>query len=292
MTEASGKRLHFVVAIVVVLFAREASAQVGVGHTAQMAPIQAEIAAQATVDTSYLLALYMTQLAAAGAAPTQADIDEATRQYFTNGAAATGVPTSGPGAEYFTNGAAATGVPTSGPWAAYFTNGAAVTAYSPSPVTLSPEATRESRPAVVGGESHEEDAGMPHVAPTSEGAAIALSPPQPSEVEGGAPAATGLTCSPLEIQAAMAIARQFATKAAAPLPATSCPPSTILPSVPPVVVEPPALAAQPTFTSPSCPATPTSTPRLSLLSSIALALSGAFCGGLAVALGARTRPSR
>jgi hypothetical protein len=74
---------------VVVLLSPDASAQVAAGQSSRLDPMQVEIAAQATYDTSYRLALCMTQLAAAGNAPSPADIEEAAHQYFTNGAAVT-----------------------------------------------------------------------------------------------------------------------------------------------------------------------------------------------------------
>src|ERR1700722_6552937 len=112
-------------AIALVLFlAPDAFAQsVAAEQPAPTMPTQAGMAVQASFDTSYLLALYMTQLAAAGAPPSQADIDAAARQYLTNGAAVTGVPGTGPDAEYFRNGAAVTAVPNSGPGAPYFHDG-------------------------------------------------------------------------------------------------------------------------------------------------------------------------
>src|SRR5271155_4494413 len=89
------------------LLARTAAAQTTTPEPVSPAtpPLQGEgvAAAQASVQTSYLLALYMMALANAGTPPSPADIDEATRQYLTNGAAATGVPSSGPRAAYFTN---------------------------------------------------------------------------------------------------------------------------------------------------------------------------------------------
>src|ERR1019366_9466210 len=108
--------------VLVTLLAPLAFAQTAAGQAVRTVPTQPEIAAQATFDTGYLLALYMAQLAAAGTPPSQADIDEATRQYLTNGAAVTSVPTSGPGA-------------------AYFHNGAEVMAFPTQPVAPAPEAT-------------------------------------------------------------------------------------------------------------------------------------------------------
>jgi hypothetical protein len=282
--------------VLVLLLEPEASAQVAAGQPARMVPMPAEMAVQATFDTSYLLALYMAQLAAAGSAPSQADIDEATRQYFTNGAAATGVPISGPGAAYFTNGAAVTGVPTSGPGAAYFTNGAEVMAYSPSSVTSAPEATGVNV-ALVASERYEQDAGLEGAVPNpsdvvATGPAVTR-PAPPSEVR-AEPTATGLTCSPMEIEAAIAIGREFATAAASPASAAACtaPVSTSVPSRDETALT--FAAAEPESNSPICPVAPafSSSRRPSLLSRIALALSGAFLGGLAVALWLRPRPIR
>jgi hypothetical protein len=282
------------VIVLLLLFAPEASAQMAAGQPVRMGPTPVELGAQASVDTSYLIALYMTQLAAAGAAPTRADIDEATRQYFTNGAAATGVPASGPGAAYFTNGAAATGVPTSGPGAAYFSNGAAVMAYSPPWVPAAPEATGEARATSVGSESLVEDAGsaLPS-ASTEQAVPTSVAPSQAgasSEVR-AASTETGLTCSPQEIEAAMAIARQFATVSASLPLATSWMPPTASTAVAPPAAMAPACAPE---LAPECPpAMASNAPRgPSFLSRVAVALSGAFLGALAVALWLRPRPIR
>jgi hypothetical protein len=276
---------RFLAAILVIFLASMASEQLAAGQ-ARMAPTQAEIAAQASFDTSYLLWAYMTQLAAAGAAPTQADIDKATQRYFTNGAEITSVPTSGPGA-------------------AYFQNGAEVTAYSPSQGTSASEPAGKgaSAPSVRGKSSEQEadrpaeDAGRQGTMATTEEAEPiggAVGHPAPiSEVPAEASTASraelgppttpiGLTCSPREIEAAMAIARQFAV-APAPLPsATSSAPPTGSTAVPPPRQTPPTGAAQPV---PNCPPEPAlnSFHGPSLLSRIAFALSGAFLGGLAVA---------
>jgi hypothetical protein len=274
--------------VLVLLLAPEASAQVAAGQPAPTVQTQAGIATQATFDTSYLLALYMTQLAATGAAPTQADINEAARQYLTNGAAVTNVPNSGPGAAYFQNGAAVTGVPSSGPGAAYFHNGAQVMAYYPAPqVTPAPVATGDASASSAGSQSYEEDGGVPSaLVGTAEGAptgAGAAHPPPTSEIPAGADTATGLTCSPLEIEAAMAIASQFVT-AAVPRPsATSCTPSPASNGVPTLAETAPPSAAEP---APICP------PGASLLSRIAPALGGALFAGLAVAFWSRPRPLR
>lgn len=252
--------------VLVLLLGPEASAQVAAGQSARIVPTQSEMAAQATFETSSLLALYMTQLAAAGTAPNQADIDKAARQYFTNGAAVTSVPTSGPGA-------------------AYFHDGAEVLAYYPAPqVTPAPDATRELGAGLVRSESYEEDAGVGHaVARTgaAEPIGAAAAPPAPtSEVGAGPSAATGLTCSPREIEAAMAIAREFATAAGPPPAATPCvpPPALVLAPLPAETAA--GSAIEP---APHCP------PGPSLLSRIALALGGAIFGGLAVALCWRPR---
>ena len=275
--------------VLLLLLAPDASAQpIAAEQRVRTVPMEAESAAQASFDTSYLLALYMTQLAAAGAAPSQADIDEAARQYLTNGAAVTGVPSTGPGAEYFRNGATVTGVPSSGPGAAYFHDGADVMAYPTPRVTPAQGATNQAVPGAVASVSYEENAGTSQaVANTGEGPETRLSEVQAtpvSEVEAG-PKTTGLTCSPLEIEAAIAIASQFATAAAPPTPAASCSPSTASNPVETAkaVEGAPARAAE---AAPRCPAGP------SLLARIATALAGAILGGLAVALWSRPRPLR
>jgi hypothetical protein len=248
----------------VFLLAPEASAQMLPGQPVRTVPTQPEIAAQATFDTSYLLALYMAQLANAGTPPSQADIDEAARQYFTNGAAAVSVPTSGPGA-------------------AYFRNGAEVMAYPTAPAAPAPATTVETSAA--GGESYEEDAGVaPANAESAAPAGItpAQSAPAP-EVVVGPYAATGLTCPPGEIEAALAIATQFATTVAPAPPAASCPPSGASTFVPPRIEPSPATAVEP---APSCPTGP------SVASRIAPALGGALLGALAVVLWSRPRPVR
>jgi hypothetical protein len=279
---------RFLAAILFLLLAPAASEQLAAGQ-ARMAPTQAEIAAQASFDTSYLLWVYMTQLAAAGAAPTQADIDKATQQYFTNGAEVTGVPTSGPGA-------------------AYFQKGAEVTAYSAWQGTAAPEAEGEGGSiSSLGGKSSEQEAGrqaadagrqgntmattetteeaMPIGAAASH-PAVTLEVPSEASLASSAelpPTGTGLTCSPREIEAAMAIARQFAT-VPAPLPSAT---SSARPigsiAVPSPGSTPSIIAARP---MPICPSEPArnSFQGPSLSSRIAFALSGAFLGGFAVAL--------
>ena len=280
--------------VLVLLLAPDAWAQpIAAGQLARTVPTQAEIAAQASFDTSYLLALYMTELAAAGAPPSQSDIDEAARQYLTNGAAVGGVPSTGPGAEYFRNGAAVSGVPSSGPGAAYFHDGADVMAYPNSRVTPAPGATNQAGTGAVASESYEEeDAGTSQaVANTGAGPEARPAETQPapvSEVEVGS-RTMGLTCSPLEIQAAIAIASQFATAAAPPEPAASYSPATASNPVP-LPVETansdetaPARVAEP---APGFPA------GLSLLARIETALAGAILGGVAVGLWSRHRPLR
>jgi len=277
--------------VLVLLLAPDAWAQpIAAGQLARTVPTQAEIAAQASFDTSYLLALYMTELAAAGAPPSQSDIDEAARQYLTNGAAVGGVPSTGPGAEYFRNGAAVSGVPSSGPGAAYFHDGADVMAYPNSRVTPAPGATNQAGTGAVASESYEEDAGTSQgVANTGEGPGTRPGEPAlVSEVDVGS-RTTGLPCSPLEIQAAIAIASQFATAAAPPGPATSSSPATDSNPVPLPVEAAKAVEAvrgRVAETVPRCPVGP------SLLARIATALAGAIVGGAAVALRSRPRPLR
>jgi hypothetical protein len=281
-----------VIALVLVL-APDASAQpVVAGPSARMVPMDAEIAAQASFDTSYLLALYMTQLAAAGAPPSQADIDEAARQYLTNGAAVAGVPSSGPGAEYFRNGSAVAGVPSSGPGAAYFHDGAAVMAYPTPRGSPAPIAVDQAGRAAVPSESYEEDAGTPQTVANAEQRPETMpseAPPAPvSRVEAG-PETMGPPCSPLEIEAAIAIASQFATAAASPRPAATCSSSTVSTPVPLPVETAETVEAAPARlaeTTARCPAGP------SILARIATALVGAILGGLAVAFWSRPRPLR
>jgi hypothetical protein len=262
---------------VLLLLAPQASAQVG--PAARTLPTPGEIAAQASFDTSALLAAYMAQLAVAGNPPTQADIDEATRQYFTNGAAVTSVPSSGPGAEYFRNGAVVTSIPSSGPGAAYFHNGAEVMAYyREPPPSQAPEPPRSAVPTWVASEANEEEAGAPEQPPVAAPARAAAPPAPATEVRTAASAPAGPTCSPLEIEAAMAIARQFAAAAAVPSPAGSCPPTTVRPPAPEPIATAPASEA-----GPACPAAPSPGSR------VVVALGGVLLGGFAVALWAQRR---
>ncbi len=261
---------------IVLFLASQASAQVISGPPSRMAPPPGDMVAQTTFDTSYLLARYMTELAAAGVAPTQADIDEAARQYFTNGAEVTGVPGSGPGAAYFRNGAEVTGVPSSGPGAAYFRNGAQVFAYSAPQIVPAPEATGQPDAVLAASKANGEDAGTLRDATGSEDAGAGA--PAITAVA-GASAAPGVTCPPSEIEAAMAIASQFATAALPPQATTSRAPPTA-----------PTNEATPPWT-PSCPVQPSPEcqPRPSVWSHIGLGLGGVFLGGLAVALWSRPR---
>jgi hypothetical protein len=257
--------------------------------------MQAGIAAQASFDTSYLLALYMTQLAAAGAPPSQADIDEAARQYLTNGAAVTCVPSAGPGADYFRNGAAVAGVPSNGPGAAYFSDGADVMAYPTPRVTPAQGTPNQAGTGAVASESYEEDAGTSRAVANAEGGPE-TSPgyagePQPapvSEVDAG-PGTMGFTCSPLEIQAAIAIASQFATADTPPRLAASSSPSTASNQVPLSVETARAVEAAPAPVAEPAPRGPADP---SLPARIATALAGAILGGLAVALWSHLRPRR
>lgn len=234
------------------------------------------VATQASFDTGYLLAVYMAQLASAGTPPSPADIDEATRLYLTNGAAVTGVPTRGPGAAYFQNGAEVTAVPTTGSGAAYFQNGAAVMAYP------SPRATAAQGTTVAAG-----PAPQPSVSAPEPGVA-SLSP----QSQSGAGTATDLTCSPREIEAAMAFASQFAV-AAAPAPPTepsytpATAPISVAPSVTPAAGTVPALVKGPFALTPlACPSGP------SPWSPYLAAAIGAILGGFAVVLWSRPRVLR
>lgn len=273
-------RLVAATMVVLLLLAPEASAQVAAGGPARMAPTQAEIAAQASFDTSYLLALYMTQLAEAGTPPSQSDIDEATRQYLTNGAAVTSVPGSGPAADYFRNGAAVTGVPTRGAGAAYFQNGAEVMSYAAPRLAPPPETAAPASSSAV--EWNEADAGVPDTTESAGETAPRATSAVPIPQVQTETMASGLTCSPLEIEAAMAIASQFAAPAE-PSAASACLPSTASTCAPmPAEREPPAVAEL----APHCP------PQASLLSRIVPVLGGALFGGLAVVLWSRPRPPR
>ena len=249
------------------VFSRTASAQVPPGPPVRTAPVQAEIAAQASFDTGYLLALYMRQLAAAGMPPSQADIDEATQQYFTNGAAATGVPASGPGA-------------------ANFHNGAEVMTYPVSGVTPKEAATGQADGGVSARASSEGDASVEGTGARNEPSTPAApSPPQmgATQLQPGTSRAMESSCSPLEIQAAMALATQFATSSQAQPAASECPPAP----PPTLVALPVEMASTPASgTEVECPPTPSGWSR------VVVALGGFLVGGLGVALWSRHRPLR
>jgi hypothetical protein len=162
-------------------------------------------------------------------------------------------------------------------------------AYPTPRATPAPGATNQAVTGAVASESYEEDAGTSQaVANTGEGPETSPGETQPapvSEVEVGS-RTMGLTCSPLEIEAAIAIAGQFATAAAPaawPSPPTASDP-VLLPVETAKGVE--AATARVAEPAPECPAGP------SLLARIATALAGAILGGLAVALWSRPRPLR
>ena len=231
----------------------------------------------------------MARLAAAGAAPSQADIEEATRQYFANGAALTSAPASGPGSAYFHNGAEATRAPSSGPGSAYFHNGAEATAFYPAPRAASvPEGALEAE-AGAGAAAiapREAEAGVVRplvVAEPAAPAAAAPAQPDTGSEAGGPIAPTGLTCSASEIEAAMALARQFAAATTPPLAAPSCAPATGASPLPPGAAAFPLSLGDP---SPNCSQEP------SFLSRLAAALGGAILGGAAVAAWSRLRALR
>jgi len=254
----------------IVLLEPAASAQVANGRTA---PATAEVASQASFETSYLLALYMAQLAASGTPPSQADIDEATRQYLTNGAAVTGVPSSGPRA-------------------AYFQNGAAVMAYPASTRAASPGEASPRDAAAAAARGLEEEAGAPSAAAsTQQTVPPGVTAPQAastSEVEAGSVAGQGI--SPLDLQAALAIARQFAVPAASATAGVASAPSVPSPPVASGAAVPASAGTQVAEMPPSASApAPTCPPGPSLASRAALALGGALFGGLAVALWSRPR---
>jgi hypothetical protein len=254
-------------------------------------PTPVEVATQASFDTRSVLAGYMARLAAAGTPPSQADIDEAARLYFTNGAAVTSVPSSGPGAAYFTNGAAVMAVPSSGPGAAYFHNGAAVMAYSARPAfPRARQPTGEANAVPVGTAPSQEDAGVPSGASSTEQsvapAGTAASPLAAAPLT--APStATGLSCSPSEIEAAMAIARQFAIASVPPPAAPSCAPATVPSPGPPSAELAPSSTSKLAELAPRCPPAPALLSRAS-----AAGLGGVFFGGFGVALWLRSRPRR
>jgi hypothetical protein len=226
----------------------------------------------------------MVQLASQGAPPSQADIERAANDYFTNGTAVTAVPASGPGAPYFHDGATSLGVPSSGPVAEYFRNGASSMA-APSPAF-----------GVYGAPAASPDAGAPRVTPAearaaepplSGAAAEGLEPgagvPPPEAQPGGA-RATGLTCSPSEIEAAMAIAREYAV-ATEPAPP------------PPELVVSPAGAAEPTVPVKAGPRSPASHPwhssnRPATGWGVGLAISGALLATASGVLSMRYRLQR
>lgn len=275
---------------IVLLLGREAGAQGITSQASRLASSQAEVAAQSTFDTSYLLAHYMTELAASGRVLSQADIDEASRQYFTNGAEATGVPTSGPRAAYFKNGAEATGVPTSGPGADYFKNGAEVMAYRSAPIAPPPETVAQpSRVPAAAVSAPEPDSGASEDAAGPAGAAgegrepagaVPVVQGPPPEAAPGASSAATAACPPSELQAAIAIANQFAGAAAPPTETVACAPTPAAESTQPVA---PSRLAQP---APECQSRP------SLWARVIPALGGAFLGGLAVALWSLPRAVR
>jgi hypothetical protein len=276
------------VLLFVLLLAPVASAQGTGASQARTVPTPVEVAAQASLDTGSLLAVYMGQLAAAGTPPSQADIDQAARLYFTNGAAVTSVPTTGPRAAYFTNGAAVMAVPSSGPGAAYFHNGAAVMAYSPAPAfSRAREPTAGADAGTVGNARSPEDASTPSALPGPEQpvAPVGTAASQPIAAPPTGPStATGPTCSPLEIEAAMAIARQFAL-AAAPAPAAPSSSPVPVPSPGPQLAE--LASASISEFAPRGPAAPAVVPHLA-----AAGLGGALFGGFVVALWLRSRSRR
>jgi hypothetical protein len=273
----------------VMLLAPDASAQVSSGGQTAT-PL--EVAAQASYDTGYLLALYMESLASAGTPPTAADIDEAARLYLTNGAAVTGVPSSGPGAAYFQNGAEVTGVPTTGPGAEYFQNGAEVLAYRTPVVAPGQEPAQE---ATVGAEARPSSPSSPESAGedavrSDEGAAKGASASPPPQSQSGGGPSTDLTCSPREIEAAMAFASQFAMGAAsAPPPEPAYAPATTPISATPISATP---AAEPTPALVRAPAAVTCPSEPSAWSRYLAVAIGAILGGLAVALWSRPRALR
>jgi hypothetical protein len=244
----------------------------------------AELAAQASLSTSYLLALYMEQLAAAGTPPTQADIDAAAHAYFTNGAAATGVPATGPGAAYFHDGAGVTAAPSSGPGAQWFHQGASALAYPapatvpPSPSPSPPSAAQASVPADAGLDAGEDGRGEEADAGQDASISPASTPPLPSETAAMphvpatptvAASTSSLTCSPEELETALAIGKKYALAAA---PAGSAHPGGDAGAAPA-----PASSAGGGSASPTCTAGPPAWIRIgTLVVGGALAVVGAI----------------
>ena len=266
--------------VLLMLLAPEAWAQVGEPQPARIVPVPAEIAAQASFNTGYLLALYMAQLAGAGSPPSQADIDAATQRYFTQGAGVTSVPTSGAAAAYFQNGASVTSVPSSGPGAEYFRNGAAATDYA------AWRAPIQRPPAPAPSVAQVEAKSSASAAPTESAPAPVRALPSVTAPS----AATGLSCSPAEIEAAMAFASQFATAAAVPAEraATVCPPpATPAPFLTSAEVTPSAAAEPAARCAPSLPPKPPG-----WMSRVLAALGGTALGGVAMALWSRPRSPR
>jgi hypothetical protein len=256
------------------LLARTAAAQTTTSEPVppSLPTPQGVAAGQASVQTSYLLALYMMALASAGAPPSPADINEATRQYLTNGAAATGVPSSGPAATYFRNGADVTGVPGTGPRAAYFTQGAEVLAYPSTASTAgsaSPPIPVRDGAGPVAATPLVEDSGEPgdvaEAAAPSTPAEATPAPPPPPTVPGSSLEGPSLASG--------------ATLAALPSPPTCPACATATAMTRPTPREPPPEAVA----TPSCPPAPSS------FGAIAAALGGAVLGGLAVVLWSRPR---
>jgi hypothetical protein len=233
------------------------------GGSARQEPGSTAIAAQATFDTGYALALYMQRLAAGGSAPTQADIDEAARVYFTNGAAATGVPTTGPGAAYFKDGASVTAAPSAGAGAAWYHNGADVLTYRavPAPPPAPPSQAPEVTPF---------DAGVVEAVAPVPTASAPLAAPRPA-ASAATPAAAnspGPTCSSQELETALAIGKEYAL--ASPMAPLAPPPVTE--TVP--VAEPPPRAAPAPAPVPGPPCVCASAPTL--WSRVAPPLAGAL----------------
>ena len=164
-------------------------------------------------------------------------------------------------------------------------------AYYPTPQAVPPpEGTGEASEARVGTESREEDAGLERATESTEqGVPMELpaSRPEPaSEVRTST--ATGLSCSPAEIEMAMAIAKEYAAAAASPVcatPSSALGSSTALPR--PAAETAATLVAGP---APHCPSEPAM--GCAVLFRVIVAIGGAFLGGLAVALWTRPRPLR
>jgi hypothetical protein len=263
--------------LALVLCAPAAFAQGVGGPVGRALPTRAEVAVQASYDTSYLLELYMAQLASAGTPPSQADIDEAARKYFTDGASVTAVPSRGPAAAYFRDGAQVLSY--EGAQQIYGSTQAATPAAAPAAMDDAGATAVESNGSEVADAAVQ---GAPGNSDEQPATAVATpSEPFPTTgEEAGASTAQGPSHRTLEIEAALAIARTFGTATPPGPPATPSPGAA--------TAESPAGEAELVATDAllACPRAPTAFSR------IAAALGGVLFGGLAAALWLRPRALR